>query len=87
MAEFKYAPMFQLGEDKTEYYRIPDSEKLVSTSEFEGHRILKVSPEALTLMTNTAFRDVSFLLRRSHNEQVAGFSATRKRVRTTNMSP
>ena len=69
--EFKYAPMFQLGEDKTEYYKIPGSEKLVSTSEFEGKRILKVTPEALTLMTNTAFRDVSFLLRRSHNEQVA----------------
>ena len=71
MAEFKYAPMFQLGADTTEYYKIPDSEKLVSTSEFEGHPILKVSPEALTVMANTAFRDVSFLLRRSHNEQVA----------------
>ena len=43
----------------------------MSTSEFEGHKILKVSPEALTLMSNTAFRDVSFMLRRSHNEQVA----------------
>ena len=71
MTEFKYAPMFQLGQDKTEYYKIPGSEKLVSTSEFEGHKILKVSKEALTLMSNTAFRDVSFLLRRSHNEQVA----------------
>ena len=71
MAEFKYAPMFQLGEDTTEYYRIPGSEKLVSTSEFEGKKMLKVTPEALTVMANTAFRDVSFLLRRSHNEQVA----------------
>ena len=71
MAEFKYAPMFQLGEDTTEYYKIPGSEKLVSTSEFEGKKMLKVTPEALTLMANTAFRDVSFLLRRSHNEQVA----------------
>lgn len=71
MTEFKYAPMFQLGEDKTEYYRIPGSEQYVSTSEFEGHRMLKVSREGLTLMSNTAFRDVSFMLRRSHNEQVA----------------
>ena len=69
--EFKYAPMFQLGEDKTEYYKIPGSEKLVETTSFEGHKILKVSKEALTLMSNTAFRDVSFLLRRSHNAQVA----------------
>ena len=68
---FKYAPMFQLGADTTEYYRIPGSEKLVATGEFEGHKMLKVSPEALTLLANTAFRDVSFLLRRSHNEQVA----------------
>ena len=71
MTEFKYEPMFQLGEDKTEYYKVPGSEQYVSTSEFEGHKILKVSPEALTLMSNTAFRDVSFMLRRSHNEQVA----------------
>ncbi|MCQ2149723.1 MAG: fumarate hydratase [Bacteroidales bacterium] len=71
MAEFKYAPMFQLGEDTTEYYKIPGSEKLVETSSFEGNKVLKVSREALTLMANTAFRDVSFLLRRSHNEQVA----------------
>ena len=71
MTEFKYAPMFQLGEDKTEYYHIPGSEKLVSVSDFEGHKILKVSKEALTLMSNTAFRDVSFMLRRSHNAQVA----------------
>ncbi|MBO4475448.1 MAG: fumarate hydratase, partial [Bacteroidales bacterium] len=72
MAEFKYAPMFQLGPDTTEYYKIPGSEKLVSTGEFEGHKMLKVSPEALTLLSRTTFRDVSFLLRRSHNEQVAG---------------
>ena len=63
--------MFQLGEDTTEYYRIPGSEQYVGTSEFEGHKMLKVSREALTLMANTAFRDVSFMLRRSHNEQVA----------------
>ncbi|MCQ2254735.1 MAG: fumarate hydratase, partial [Bacteroidaceae bacterium] len=69
--EFKYAPMFQLGEDTTEYYKIPGSEKLVSTAEFEGHKMLKVTPEALTVMSNTAFRDVSFLLRPAHNEQVA----------------
>ena len=29
MADFKYAPMFQLGEDKTEYYKIPGSEQYV----------------------------------------------------------
>ena len=71
MTEFKYAPMFQLGEDQTEYYKIPGSEQYVSTADFEGHKILKIKKEGLTVMANTAFRDVSFLLRRSHNEQVA----------------
>ena len=71
MAEFKYAPMFQLGKDTTEYYKIPGSEKLVSTSEFEGHKMLKVSPEALELVAKQSFHDCQFLLRRAHNEQVA----------------
>lgn len=69
MAEFHYQPMFPLGEDKTEYYLL--TKDYVSVSEFEGHKILKVEKEGLTAMANAAFRDVSFLLRRSHNEQVA----------------
>ena len=67
--EFKYAPMFQLGKDNTEYYLLTKDH--VSVSEFEGHPILKIEKEGLTKMANAAFRDVSFLLRRSHNEQVA----------------
>ena len=67
--EFKYAPMFQLGKDDTEYYLL--TKDGVSVSEFEAKPILKVSPEALTMLANAAFRDVNFLLRRSHNEQVA----------------
>lgn len=69
MDSFKYAPMFQLGKDQTEYYLL--SKEGVSVSEFEGKPILKVTPDALTRMANVAFRDVSFLLRRSHNLQVA----------------
>lgn len=67
--DFQYEPMFQLGEDKTEYYLL--TKDFVSVSEFEGKPILKIAPEGLTRMANAAFRDVSFLLRRSHNEQVA----------------
>ena len=67
--EFKYAHMFQLGEDTTEYYLL--TKEHVSVGEFEGKPMLKVAPEALTLLSRTAFRDVSFLLRRAHNEQVA----------------
>ena len=46
--EFKYAPMFQLGEDKTEYRLL--STDGISVSEFEGTPILKVSKEALELL-------------------------------------
>ena len=67
--EFKYSPMFQLGKDDTEYYLLTKDH--VSVGEFEGHPILKVEKEGLTAMANTAFHDVSFMLRRSHNEQVA----------------
>lgn len=67
--EFKYAPMFQIGKDETEYYLL--TKDYVSTGVFEGKTILKVAPEALTAMANAAFRDVSFMLRRSHNLQVA----------------
>ena len=67
--EFKYAPMFQMGKDDTEYYLV--SKEGVSVSEFEGKEILKVTPEALTRLSNQAFHDVNFLLRRAHNEQVA----------------
>ncbi len=67
--EFKYAPMFQLGKDETEYYLL--SKEGISMGEFEGKPILKVAPEALTALANQCFRDVNFLLRRAHNEQVA----------------
>ncbi len=67
--EFKYAPMFQLGADTTEYYLL--TKEHVSVSEFEGHPILKVEREGLKKLSRQAFRDVAFLLRRAHNEQVA----------------
>ena len=66
---FHYQHPFPLGEDKTEYYLL--TKDYVSVSEFEGKPILKIAPEGLTAMANAAFRDVSFLLRRAHNEQVA----------------
>ena len=67
--EFKFSHMFQLGKDETEYYLLTKDH--VSVGEFEGKPILKVAPEGLTAMARAAFRDVSFMLRRSHNEQVA----------------
>lgn len=67
--DFKYMPMFQIGKDETEYYLL--SKEGVSIGEFEGKPILKITSEALTMLTQQAFKDVSFHLRRAHNEQVA----------------
>ncbi|MCD7714140.1 MAG: fumarate hydratase [Prevotella sp.] len=66
---FHYAPMFQLGEDTTEYRLV--SKEGVSLSEFEGVPVLKVAPSALELLSSQAFHDVNFMLRRAHNLQVA----------------
>lgn len=67
--DFNYAPMFQKGKDETEYRLL--SKEGISTAEFEGKQILKVSPKALTLLAQQAFHDVEFMLRREHNKQVA----------------
>ena len=67
--EFKYAPMFQLGKDNTEYRLL--TKEGVSTAKFDGKEILKVSKEALTLLAQQAFHDCEFMLRREHNKQVA----------------
>ncbi len=66
---FHYQDPFPMSKDTTEYYLLTKDH--VSVSEFEGKEILKVSPEGLTLLAQTAFRDVEFLLRREHQEQVA----------------
>ncbi len=58
-----------MGKDQTEYYLLTSNH--VSVSNFEGREILKVEPEALTLLANAAFKDVSFLLRPEHQKQVA----------------
>ena len=66
---FYYQDPFPLTKDDTEYYLLTD--KHVSVAQFEGQEILKVEPEALTLMAHQAFHDASFMLRTSHQKQVA----------------
>ena len=57
--------------EETLYDLVPDSKQYVSIAEFDGTKVLKVSPEALTILAEKAFREVEFRLRPSHNEQVA----------------
>ena len=67
--DFKYQEPFPMGKDTTKYYLLTDEH--VSTTTFEGKEILKVEDEGLTKLANAAFRDVAFLLRTEHQEQVA----------------
>ena len=66
---FVYQDPLPVEKDTTKYRLL--SKDYVSVSEFEGKEILKVAPEALTLLASVAVRDVSFLLRTAHLEKVA----------------
>ncbi|MFP4046197.1 MAG: fumarate hydratase [Bacteroidales bacterium] len=67
--EFKYQNPFPTGKDDTDYYLLTKDH--VSLDKFDGKTILKVDPEGLTKLAQTAFRDTSFLLRTEHLKQVA----------------
>lgn len=71
MSNFVYQDPLPLGQDTTSYRRLEGSEKYVSVQAFNGEEILKVAPEALEVLAKEAMREVSFLLRPEHNEQVA----------------
>ncbi|BCL62396.1 fumarate hydratase class I [Desulfomarina profundi] len=71
MADFTYQAPFPLTKDETVYRQIEGSEKFVTVTEFDGQEILKINPEGLTVLANTAMRDLSFMLRPEHNRQVA----------------
>ena len=66
---FEYRNPFEMGEEKTEYYLLTKDH--VSVGEFEGKEILKVEPEALTLVAQHALHDSQYLLRPDHQAQVA----------------
>jgi fumarate hydratase class I len=69
MPEFKYQEPFPQTKDDTKYRLL--TKDYVSTVNLDGKEILKVDPEALAFLANSAMRDVSFLLRPAHMEKVA----------------
>ena len=75
MPEFFYQEPFPLGEEQTAYRLLPDSQGYVAEVAFGDEKILKIAPEALTVLAREAMRDVSFLLRPTHNQQVAAILA------------
>ena len=57
-AEFHYQDPFPLGPDTTEYRLLTKDH--VSVAEFDGRPVLKVAPQALTLLANQALHDINF---------------------------
>ncbi|MCW9088976.1 MAG: fumarate hydratase [Gammaproteobacteria bacterium] len=68
MAEFHYLPSLPLDQAPYEYRLLSDN--YVSLSEFEGKAVLKVDPQALTLLADAAIKEVSHLYRASHLQQL-----------------
>jgi len=68
---FVYQDPYPLGKDRTPYRKIEGSEKYVVVEQFAGQDVVRVCPEALSILANEAMKDVSFLLRPEHNESVA----------------
>lgn len=68
MADFAFTEILPLGPDTTQYRLI--STEGVSEIETPLGTFLKVEPEALTLLTEVAMRDIAHLLRPGHLQQL-----------------
>ena len=68
MADFAFTEILPLGPDTTQYRLL--STEGVSEIETPLGTFLKVAPEALTLLTEVAMRDIAHLLRPGHLQQL-----------------
>src|SRR3546814_4464219 len=68
MSDLAYTDLLPLGPDTTPY-RLLTTEG-VRTVDAAGRTFLEVDPEALTLLTRTAFRDIAHWLRPGHLQQL-----------------
>ncbi|MFK5924270.1 MAG: fumarate hydratase, partial [Verrucomicrobiota bacterium] len=66
---FYYQKPFPLGKDQSEYNLLTN--EFVETVDFNGESMLKVDPQALTYLAETAMREIAFKLRSEHLEKVA----------------
>ena len=67
--QFSYSDLLPIGADKTKYRNLGKAG--VSVIKLGDHEFLQVSPEALTLLTETAIHDISHYLRAEHLQQLA----------------
>jgi fumarate hydratase class I len=68
MSEFEFTEILPLGKDETEYRLV--TTQGVSTFETPQGTFLKVSPEAITQITQEAMREIAHFLRTSHLQQL-----------------
>ena len=68
MADFAFTELLPLGPDTTPYRLV--STEGVSTFETSAGTFLRVEPEALTLITREAMRDIAHFLRPGHLQQL-----------------
>ena len=73
MADINYSEMFPLANDPTPYRKISDD--FVSATPFAGGEMVTIDPQALTLLTENAFHDISHYLRPGHLQQLANIIA------------
>ena len=66
--DFRYAPMFPLGERDTAWRKLEISG--VSTATCDGQTVLRIKPDALSELAFQAYKDVSHLLRPAHLAQL-----------------
>jgi hypothetical protein len=66
MTEFSFQPIFEKTKDSTTYRQI--SKDHVRTENFGDREVLVIKPEALRILSEVAFDDVSHLLRTEHLE-------------------
>ena len=69
MAESTLNNLFPLGKDETDYRKLTSD--FVTVEKFRGQDVLVVEPEALRLLSETAFGDINHLLRPAHLKQLA----------------
>jgi fumarate hydratase class I len=67
--QFSYSDLLPIGADKTKYRNLGKAG--VSVVKLGDREFLQVSPEALTLLTETAIHDISHYLRAEHLQQLA----------------
>ena len=66
---FVWQELFVQSNDNTEYELLTNQH--VKVTELDGEEVIKVAPEALTLLAQQAFYEASFFLRAGHLKQIA----------------